>query len=116
MTRELRDWVSESRRERTGRRTAASSESVLASVPVALAKIPHLAGVDHHNGQIRSCQGRHQGEFQAARSLQHHHGEVQGGHAGNQFLAPCLVVREAPALARRAYANVHLSLSDTIPT
>ena len=84
---------------------------VLASVPVVLAKIPLLAGVDHHDRQRRSCQGRHQGQFQTARSLQYHHSEVQGGHAGNQFPAPCLVVREAPALAPRAYGNVHLSLS-----
>ena len=114
---ELRTWVSASLRGRTSGRTAsakwartpASRVSVLASVPVALAKSLTWR-VDHHHRQRRSGQGGHQGQFQAARSLQQHQGRLQVHYLGDQSLNSGLVVGQGSSLPRGPDSNVHLRL------
>ena len=78
--------VSESRRGRTGGRTAspkwastaASRVSVLASFPVALAKSRTCLGLTTTTGIASTARARHKGQFQASGRLQHHDVRFQG--------------------------------------
>ena len=62
-------------------------------------KVSHLAGIDHHNRQRRRCQGSHQGQFQATRGFQQHHGGTQVPHLGDQLPDACIVIGDLPSVA-----------------
>ena len=113
---ELSSWVSASRSGRSGGRTAsakwarawASRASVLASLPVALAKSRTWAGIDHHHRQ--SCCGQgHQRQLQAAGGFQQNSGWSHINQLGNQILGSGLIVGDPPNPAFRTDGNVNVS-------
>ena len=71
-------------------------------------EVPDLPWVDHHHRQRRSGQGGHQGQLQAARSLQQHQGGPQVHYLRDQSLNSGLVVGQGPSLPRRPDSNVQL--------
>ena len=73
-------------------------------------EVSNLTRVDDDHGQRRRCQGCHQWQFQAARSLQQHQGGTQVLHLGDQFPNPSLVEGDNPSLARGTDGNIHLGL------
>ena len=70
-------------------------------------KVSHLAGIDHHNRQRRRCQGSHQGQFQATRGFQQHHGGTQVPHLGDQLPDACIVIGDLPSVAGGTDGNIH---------
>ena len=94
----------------TWARTAASKASVLASVPVALAKSRTWRGLTTTTGSAAADRGGHQRQFQSARGLQQHQGGTQIHHPDNEFLDPGLVVADHPSLSRRPDGNIDLGL------
>ena len=92
--------------------TAASRESVLASVPVALAKSRTWRGLTTTTGSAAAARAATNGTSQTARCLQQHHGGTYIHDLGNQFPDAGFVVRRGPSLSRRPDGNIHLRLRD----
>src|SRR5215211_782546 len=92
--------------------TSASSVSVLARRPMALAKsripgeVTDLARVDDTQRQPGAGEGRRDGCFKAARRLQDDKGDGQIAEAAGEAVQPLCVSRDAEGLTRRSEMDV----------
>jgi len=77
-----------------------------------LCKRPHLARIDHDDGEAGRGQGGRHWPVVAARGLQDKQGGCQGLQLGHQGGDPGLVIGDLPRLGRRADSNIEAGLRD----